>query len=314
VVSRAYVGGVWAHTTDEVYARYRPRFCDERWFVAAREQLIGWARSVNAATPTAAYKNTMYVCQFARFAHKHDIPLEPEVLFTPENVEWYVQTELTEHGEHSRSTQRGSLRLVGRTITRRVAWPPPETRFPKPAAAEPYSSLEQHRLISLADIQATERRRRACRGAVRLGLGGGFRGPELERITGADVEQRDDLVMVHVRGDRERTVPIRREHAHDVLELAFEHPEEPLLGPFKPHQRDPFSRIKALLEIPSWAPPLEVRRLRATWMVSVLNEDIQLATFVDVAGVTDFRFTHLLPHLHRKDTSEVARALAGHTA
>lgn len=313
-MSRVFVGGSWAYSPAEVFTSYRPRFHADPWFQTQRSRLVAWAERAEPETPTAAYKTMFAVCQFARFARDREIPLEPERLFTPENVEWYISTELSTRNEHSRSTQRAALRLVGRAITRRAAWPPADPRYKKPTAAEPYSATEQHHLISLSDIQATERRRRACRGAVCLGLGAGLRGPELERVRGSDVERRDGLVVVHVCGDRERVVPVRRQHAGEVLRLAFDYPDEPLLGPFKPHQRDPLSRIKSLLEIPSWSPPLELRRLRTTWMVAVLNEGIGLADFADAAGVTDLRFTHLLPHLTRKEPADVARRLAGTTA
>ncbi|MDT0212059.1 hypothetical protein [Curtobacterium sp. BRD11] len=313
-MSRAFVGGSWAYTVEEVFERYRPRFAHEPWFVDARETLVGFARRTNPTTPTAAYKTVLSSCKMGRFAHHHGIPLDPEMLFTPENVEWYVATELRNHGEHSRGTQRAALREIGRHVTRRAGWTSPDPRYQRASIAEPYSAAEQHALCSLAPKQRTERRRRALEGIVRLGLGAGLRGTEMEAVAAADFERRDRLLFVHVRGPRSRTIPIRRAHQVALLQLLNDYPSGPLLGPFTPDQRNPLSRIKSLLEIPAeWAPPLELRRLRATWMVEVLNADIQLSTFADAAGITDLRFAHLLPHLTpRKDPGLIAATLAGY--
>ncbi|MFZ6990409.1 hypothetical protein ACO0E1_00830 [Curtobacterium sp. RRHDQ66] len=314
-MSRVFVSGVWVHTADEAIDRYRPRFAAEPWFTDAHPTLISWVRQAQPQNPTAAYRYILSTCYFARFGARNDLPIDAETLFTPENVDWYTSTALADHGEHSRSTQRAALREVGRAITRRAGWKSPEPQFQKPATAEPYSSAQRADLMGLVDLQPSPGLTRLMSGMLACGFGAGLRGPEMERVTAADVERRGPLVALHIMGPRARTVPVRRQDAETILRLAFDHPDEPLLGPFKPHQRDPVSRAKRRLDLPPWAPPLETRRLRATWMVDVLNEDIQLSTFAAAAGITDLRFAGLLPHLKtRKDPEVVAATLAGYSS
>jgi integrase len=315
VVSRAYVAGRWAYSATEAISWYRPRFHEEQWYQQVRALLEELVTAIRPPTPAAAYKSMVAVSYFVRFMREQDAPMDVERLFTPENVDWYVAVYLREHGEHSRSTQRGALEQIGRTATRRAKWKPDRPQFAKTAAAQPYTNTHLNEYFSLSTQQRTEARCRTFQGILVGALGSGLRGQELQALSAADIDREGQLVFIRIHGDRARRVPVRREYSYALLQLALEYPEGPLLGRFREHQKNPLSAMKSHLELHDDTPPLEFRRLRATWMVTVLNEDIQLATFAQIAGITDLRISHLLPYLTtRKDAGTIASIVAGYAS
>lgn len=311
MVSRAWVGGAWVYSADEVIDRYRSVHAHESTWAKQNAFVRPLVAALRLRTPTAAYKAMVAASDYVRWLSAQDVPLDAEAVFTPENVEWYCATQLQRLGEHSRSTKRGALRQIGRASTRRAAWSPPDTRFAKPLAAEPYCTDERRGLRCLVPVQPTEARRRFFAGVLGLGFGFGLRGVEMRYVHASDLFERRGALHVRVRGERARTVPARAALTQSLLQLALEYPEGPLLGPYRDEQKAPMSRMKARLIIPDNAPALSLRRLRTSWMVDVLNDGVPLGDFAAAAGATDLRLGSLLPHLHRKDTAAVIAQLTG---
>lgn len=312
---QVYLAGRWVGDIDEAIEAYQPAFAAEQWYVQARPYLNELVRLARPSNAVSARNQIQALSYAARFANEREQPLVAESFLSPAFVDWYLEISMTEHGAHSKSTHRAALTAIGTAATTRAPWTKPRPRYPRANDALPYSPSEVSDYMALVDKQKTRRRSRLLEGLLALGIGAGLRGTEMTRVWARHVHREDDFTVIHVPGDSSRTVPFRRRFAPVVNQMALDHEAEPLLGPFREDQRDPLSRMKSLLHIPDYAPPLELRRLRATWMVQVLNEDVQLATFAEAAGVTDLRFTALLPYLTtRKDRDAEYLGLAGSTS
>lgn len=122
-------------------------------------------------------------------------------------------------------------------------------------------------------------------------------------------------VVVRVRGAREREVYCRRGYEKFLAELV-----EPLQGQaayvFRPkvHTRETsmVSSFLSGLPRPDDVPGLSVKRLRATWLVDLLDRRVPLGTIMAAAGLTSLAsLDAVLPFLGSTEAAEAGEYLRG---
>lgn len=243
--------------------------------------------------------------QFFTWALTEGLPLDLEVLLCPERVEEWVASREGQVSRRTQSNQRSALRRVGRASTRRAPWPPE----PRPYTGHvhltgPYSASEIAGFLAAVPQQTHERRSRVLKAMLALGLGAGLTPGEVLTCTAAQVRKdpTDELLVIVASG---RTVPVDRHYARDLRDLCFAHPEGPLIGVHNPRLRDPFGHLRRGIRLPAYLPPLRVSRLRTTWMVNVLQRDVRISEFMEIAGTASSKTLETIAVFVPRRTTEI---------
>ena len=155
------------------------------------------------------------------------LPLDPEVLLTPDNVELYCSTAVP---AKSRPSVRSTLRRIGPRLTRRAPWPPRAEPLRARIVAPPYTAMELAGLRLDASRQSTPERRRASEAILTLGAGVGLDGRWSMDVRGSDISRQGAVVLVEVGSPTARVVPVLAAFENDLLKLADLAGEDYLVG------------------------------------------------------------------------------------
>ncbi|MGW6310003.1 hypothetical protein ACWFRQ_03690 [Streptomyces niveus] len=263
-------------------------------------------------SPWAAVDRMTSVTRFCAWALEEFLPLEREVLFTPDTVERYVLTGMTSLLESSRRTYRSQLTAVGRAITRRAPWPPPKTPLARNRLATPYTPGQVAGYLQAAGQQSTPRRTRIAFGLLAGGLGAGLMPGEHLTLTGRAVTLTENgTTVLTTGGAKARTIPVLAAYAPLMRTLAARHPDEPLIGPSNDVTKNRLNNLLSHIEVPSPLPPLTASSLRTTWLITLLTGGVPLPELLAAAGLASTgTLVDLLPHLPRLPETDAHRTIA----
>ncbi|XVQ11151.1 hypothetical protein ACQP1W_00820 [Spirillospora sp. CA-255316] len=180
----------------------------------------------------------------------------------------------------------------------------------------PYTRAEQTEMWYWAHNQPTTRREAACKVLLCLGLGCGLESAEICQVRAHDVRvARNGAVTVHVRGPRPRAVKCRR-----AWELALAELVAGLSGQatwlFQPTVgRRSTSLVSSLVSRARKAPDspaVNVRRMRSTWLIDLIENRVALDTIAAAAGLDSLDpLSPVLPFIASSDPAEAERQLRG---
>ena len=144
----------------------------------------------------------------------------------------------------------------------------------------PYNLEEIEALLSAARAQSTELRRLNVLAIVVLGAGAGLVRASVRDVCASDVHRHEDGVFVMTLGRCARVLP---EFRDDLEELVAARPKGRLLGTAQPK----FSTVKAhqWLDGRRGIPRLSVDRLRATYIVTMLNSAVSIHEVMSSTGL-----------------------------
>lgn len=309
-----------AAPVQEAITSYRPTtLTDARWAELrplCRRLMTGYA----PPSPTAARSTGTVLVAFLDWAAQRpgrvnrSTPLTAEELQTSGLVEAYL-AQLTAP-DASVATYRSVLRRAVRALD-----PDPAATIAYQPVAGPYSAAECAALVRLARNQPTGPRRRELCVIVGLGLGAGLDGRDLRGVLPSDVtdvELPDGTsgLLVAVRGDRPRTVPVRQAYAPLVQEALALHAAErrgrqkPLLGVKQGRRNITNPALARAVTATDTGVDIAVNRLRATWLVACLSAGVPLGGLLQAAGLRSARtLTDLLPYCPAPDTDAVTALL-----
>ncbi len=206
----------------------------------------------------------------------------PEVVLHPSVAERFTRCAPGMSGV-ARRTLRTNLRFIGRRVVPHLY--PADLPLPRERAKAPYSPAEISGYLALADAQPTMERRMRAAGPVCLGAGAGLIRSDLRDARGTDVACRSGGVVIDVRGQRARVVPVLdRYHARLTAAARFAGPGL-ICGGTDPGRRNLTNPLVAALDGGGGLPRLDTSRLRATWLADC-GELLGLATFMHAAGIT----------------------------
>ena len=232
------VAGRSCHTAAEVIDAYQPTPS----LVPAAEwaHVAGFVRTVVATvghdSPSSALLAMKAAARYTAWAHEQALPLDAEVLFTPERVEHYVAVALPALSVRSKATLRSALRRVGRACTRKAPWRPEEPEYTTShPLAPPYTTDQVAGYWEAAGAQATARRSRVLTGLLALGLGAGLRSREIAYTTPERVTEHGHGLWTITLPDR--VVPIRAEHVSSLCDLLAQTAREEHPLPRSAHRR-----------------------------------------------------------------------------
>ena len=139
------IGGVVMRTAQDVLDNYTPeseRVPSEVWHTVRPLAVRAVSKSTYRA-PTSVHFALRITARFLAWALEQDLPLDPEVMFTPQRVEQYIAEGEGTSSRHSQGNYRAALTNVGKGITKRAPWEPDRTQYTKHVRlAPPYTEPE----------------------------------------------------------------------------------------------------------------------------------------------------------------------------
>ncbi len=249
-------------------------------------EAAAFAREVIARTGPAGQeraKNLLWAAgKLADWAIGLGLEAMPEVLLHPSTAERFTRCAPGLSGA-ARRTLRTNLRFIGRRVVPQLY--PADAPLPRERAKAPYSPAEIAGFLALADAQPTMERRMRAAGLVCLGAGAGLIRGDLREVRGTDAACRSGGVVVQVRGDRARVVPVLARYQSRLLAAARFAGSGLICGGTDPGRRNLTHPLVAALDGGGGLPRLDTSRLRATWLADC-GDLLGLATFMHAAGIS----------------------------
>lgn len=229
-------------------------------------------------------------------------------VFTDANINAFVEVALADSPDSTRGNRRAQLRRIREVLdgesSRRIA-----LKASDPLA--PYSARDLANLRRWADRQAKPEFVSDAWAMLALGLGAGLSAGEIGDVQLSDVRVDGGGVQILVHSRRVRTVPVRREW-EETLETAVKGKltnEDAYLirSKRKTNPRNLVSNIVDRGEAPERGP--QSQRMRTTWLVRHLTENVPVNVLVDAAGLQGLdgltRYLRFLP-AHKPGTVRAA--------
>jgi hypothetical protein len=240
-------------------------------------------------------------------AGERGLPLQPDVIFAPLTIDAYCNQAGLSEG--TRGTYRSTLMRVSATLVPE-ANPPAMTPVQRRTVQAPYSASELTRYRAWASGQHTLNNRQKARVMLALSAGAGLWPAEIDALLRQDIVADADGVVVMVRGDNPRQVPVLREWEEWLLEVAdTREPGQPIFGTVA-RSKDK-SLLNAFTTKTVGAAPTNAR-LRATWIVTHIARATPMRGLFRAGGFKQFSNLHqYLPFVDDLDISEYRALLRG---
>ncbi len=270
--------------------RYQPiaKMVDPDHWEKIREFTLAAAAE---AAPLTSYEAKAIVGPLAQYVDWHStsgVPLDRAQMFTRANVDKFIKERTKHMVKGSRSNYRAVLRRVVE------AFDEPQQPSGKPLAltastpAERYSPAVELAHRAMARNQATRSRRENAELLLGLGYGVGLPTEEIAILHGIHVVEVPGGVEIHVPGRRARVVPVLPEWESVILAAAHRVGEGMLFLPNREgYARNLLNKFVSDLDH-GGAPRISTQRMRATWIVRMLNAGIRVNVIMAMAGVTDY--------------------------
>ena len=236
--------------------RWRPSSVSPRAAVFARDVITRTAPDGRERA-----KNLLRAAgRLAGYALALGLELAPEVVFHPSVIERFARCAPGLSGA-ARRTLRANQLFIGRAVVPQLF--PADVPLPRERAKAPYSAAEISGFLALADAQPTAERRMRAAGLVCLGAGAGLIRSDLRDVRGTDVACRSGGVVVQVRGQRSRVVPVLARYHGQLLAAARFAGTALICGGADPGRRNVTNPLISALDGGSGLPRLDTSRLRA---------------------------------------------------
>ena len=292
---------------DEIVEGYEPRQASD--FVW--ERIEAFVKDAVRDVPNIdAAKASRYVSILTRHVQwtwqTCGYPLERAYVFAPAVIGESIEQTCAGMTDASKRTFRSNLRAMADALTDRgqqKSFLPP---IPRTKASAPYTAPEVARLRTWASSLSTQHRRVSMTTVLGLGLGAGLKSSEIAALEAGDVVVDEYGVLLAVRGEAPREVPMLTEWSELIAALAgatMRRDQKLVL----PRRQSAFNRHALNNLIAQCAPPvpLTTHRMRATWIVGHLAAGIPATTLARAAGLASTDALRLyLPFIPELDQRE----------
>ena len=234
----------------------------------------------------------------------------PEVLLHPSVIERFTAHAPGLSGA-ARRTLRTNLRFLARAVVPHLD--PADAPLPREHAKAPYTPAEIAGFLALAAAQPTTARQMRAAGLVCLGAGAGLIRSDLRAVRGTDITARSGGVIVTVRGNRPRAVPVLARYHSGLLESARFAGTGLVTGGTDTARKNVTNPLTRSIAGGTGLPPLDTSRLRATWLADCAAL-IGLPAFLHAAGITcSQRLGDIIAGLQPGDEAEAVALLGAST-
>lgn len=231
-------------------------------------------------------------------------PVDPDELLAPAVVDSYISQERS-LAETTKAPQRSMLHRIVRHRPGPHAYQRPPSS-PQPKTSPPYTDDEIDRLLVWAAGQPSDLRRHAMLSLFALGFGAGLAPQDIRVVRGTDIarDAATDAVLVHVRRDPPRHVPLLARYEDLALDLAAAAGDRWIVNPGQ--EPRPGANTAAYISQQfvkakpgDGVPPAQVSCCRSTWLCHHLTRGVRIDVLAAAAGLTESfhlsRYTEFLP-------------------
>lgn len=253
------------------------------------------------------------MAQFVAWQWMSGVALDRAEMFTRDAVDTFIRDQTKEMSKGSRANYRAVLRRVVEVFEVPKGAPSKRLALTAASPAAPYTEAEEAAWRVLMGNQATELRRENGEVLLALGFGAGLATEDIALLFGPHIVKVRKGIEIDVPGRRARVVPVLSEW-EDILFAAAERVGDQRL--FLPnrdgHTRNLVSNFVAKLSAEK--PGLSVPRMRASWIVRLLNGGIKTNVLMTLAGVADpealARYVQFMDPVPTEDAHAAIRALS----
>jgi hypothetical protein len=268
-----------------------------------------------AGTPYEERYLVTPMAQFVAWQWMSGVPLDRAEMFTREAVDRFIREQTKKMSQGSRANYRAALRRVAEVFEVPEGAPVKRLALTAASPATPYTEAEELAWRTLVRNQATKLRRENGEVLLALGFGAGLATEDIAVLTGDHIVRVPDGVEIAVRGRRARVVPVLPEWEETLLAAADRVGSQRLFLPNRDgHTRNLVSNFVAKLDDKN---RLSVQRMRATWIVRLLNGGIKANVMMTMAGVADpealARYVQFMDHVPVSEAKAAIRALGRRT-
>ncbi|MDN5767667.1 MAG: tyrosine-type recombinase/integrase [Humibacillus sp.] len=300
----------------QVIANYTPRGIDLYHWLSIRDFVQQAVAESEPPTADEARRRMTLVSALAEWVgYGACFPVERRTVFDLDLMGEFIDTG-NDWTPKVRRMAQGRLKTLAQRLN--PDWPadlPEESAYSSAWDPQPYSAAETVALRAWADSQDTAERRASAQVLLALLLGAGLHSHEVLALRVRDIEVDDAGVLLRVRGQRARAVPVRSDYEQMLIELLTDAPGEQYV--FAPEQSSRRSGlVPAFVAQSNPQPGLRptARRLRATWVVAHITAGVPAPILVRAAGLTNLRpYERWLYTLPEYEQDAYRQALRKHT-
>lgn len=227
------------------------------------------------------------VAQFVQWSVKVEgLELNREVIFHPANIFDFVAQRPAKSDAANGTTRSILLRISARLIGEHAGASEDRRSYNGSIGRKPYTSAEKIGLLSFIHGQRTGHRRTNLEVVVAFAAGAGLTAVEILQLTPDHVEDRGDLILVHIPGAKSRTVPVLA-YWEPLMRhvLAAAEPDGPLVLRNYVKYRQGNAIADFLWTCNGDGVRPHCQRLRSTWIVDHLNACTPVDLLLKLAGV-----------------------------
>jgi integrase len=245
---------------------------------------------VETAAPQVSYTEKQLYAVTVRLAlwawQTASLPLEIDEIFAAPVIDRFVAVGLPQYTMAGRNTMRSRLHRMSDVLLGPGRDPNRARPMGNSDPSAPYSEPEVATLLSWAAVQHAGERRSSAAALLALGLGAGLTNREITELRLRDIDADAEGVVVTVRGNRARCVPVLREWESALVQrVAGRSPDgwafcegqegvnRNLVSNFVARSNGDFGPT--------------TRRMHATWIVTHLEMGTPMVPLLRAAGLKD---------------------------
>lgn len=288
--------------------RYSPRIPDRDW-AAIRVFVLDAVAAASETTTLDTDRALKIAAPFVQWAvNLQGLPQEPGAVFNRRIIESYCESLNLEAG--SRATYRSMLVKLADEVAP-AQNPEPMQPIKRRSIKDPYTAAEVDAFRVWAYGQRTAQRSRRAKLLLSGAAGAGLWPAELGDLHPEDVTASESGVTIIVRGRNPREVTVRSEWEEMLLEaVADSEPGKPVWGPERTTSKNKNLVTDFTERCDGTAP--KPSRLRASWLVTLLDERVHIAVVFKAAGFKQFdNLHHYIQYLTTPSVQEVRSQLRG---
>lgn len=286
-------------------------------------RVAGEVRRVVAAaeplTPYSAGELLSVLAKLALFADGEGTAARAEAWLSREYIERFIGVGCPHVGSATRGNYRSKLLRLREAVLGGDNPTGRPVKLSSSDSAAPYSAAELSALVSWAHGQPTEELRAGCLTLLALGRGCGLDSPEVIPLRVHDICQlANGAVTVNVRGPRARVVVCRRAWEQELREAA-DRIEAPGVARYlfrhgcHTRSKNTVTNFLARTHRSPGTPALRMGRLRAGWLVELIEANLPLTVLLAASGVDSLHgLSRVLPHVKGPAPDQAGSLLRGH--
>jgi len=261
-------------------------------------------------------KHLTAVTQFLAYRHKKGLPTTPADAFSLDQIEAFVVDALCDAKDRTRSDYQSRLGALAPKVNPNAAPRPRYTATSYQHVRPPYKPAEEAALRRIALHQPNPVLRRQLCGIIGLCAGSGLDARDLRPLRRPQIiipdPGHDTPILVHVGGDRTRTIAVRRDYEQLVRVAVDGIDNNALIIGQQEQRKSVTSGVLSRIRLSPGDPTIDPSRLRSTWIAWLMTRNVPLQTILTAAGLTTARtLTDLLDFLEPVDATATLVLLSG---